>query len=117
MKIGKWLAAPMKKSIGIESQAFVREARNARRAHAGLIGRRRRRRSRRSPCVAAMIFFWSGQMIIQTFMNMIVPMPPPIMIDERRGWWRPAVRAMSEVASADEGDDDHDRRRPGRARL
>ena len=34
-KIGKWLAAPMKKSMGIESQEFVREARNARRAHAG----------------------------------------------------------------------------------
>ena len=48
-KIGKWLAAPMKKSIGIESQAFVRDARKARRAHFGLIGRRRRRRSRRSP--------------------------------------------------------------------
>jgi hypothetical protein len=32
LKIGKWLAAPMKKSIGTESQALVREARNARRA-------------------------------------------------------------------------------------
>jgi hypothetical protein len=35
LKIGKWLAAPMKKSIGIESQAFVRDARKARRAHLG----------------------------------------------------------------------------------
>ena len=33
-KIGKWLAAPMKKSIGTESQALVRDARKARRAQA-----------------------------------------------------------------------------------
>src|ERR1700693_4315338 len=68
-KIGKWLAAPMKKSIGTESQAFVREARNARRAHFGMSA------GAGAPVsavafVAAMIFCWSGQMIIQTFMNM-----------------------------------------------
>ena len=35
LKIGKWLAAPMKKSIGTESHVFVRDARNARRAQSG----------------------------------------------------------------------------------
>jgi len=35
VKIGKWLAAPMKNSIGTDSHALVREARNPRRAHFG----------------------------------------------------------------------------------
>ena len=79
-KIGKWLAAPMKKSIGIESQAFVRDARNARRAHFGMSA------GAGAPVsavafVAAMIFFWSGQMIIQTFMNITRPIPPPIAME------------------------------------
>src|SRR6266550_4304741 len=78
-KIGKWLAAPMKNSMGIESQALVRDARNARRAHFG------RSAGAGVPDsavarVAAMIFFWSGQMIIHTFMNMIMPSPPPTAI-------------------------------------
>ena len=34
--------------------------------------------------VAAMIFFCSGQMIIQTFMNITVPSPPPTRIERDR---------------------------------
>ena len=69
----------MKKSIGIESQAFVRDARNARRAHFG------RSAGAGVPVsavarVAAMIFFWSGQMIDQTLIIITVPSPPPTPI-------------------------------------
>src|SRR5262245_20363900 len=95
-KIGKWLAAPMKKSMGIESQAFVREARKARRAHFGISA------GAGAPLsavafVAAMMRFWSGQMIIHTFRNMMVPSPPPIMMDRVR-LDAPTFRAMSAVA-------------------
>lgn len=82
LKMGKWLAAPMKKSIGTESHMFVRDARNARRAQSGCSAGAGVPAA--AAIVAAMIFFWSGQMIIQTFMNITVPRPPPIRIERRR---------------------------------
>jgi hypothetical protein len=80
--MGKWLAAPMKNSIGTESQVLVRDARNARRAQRGCSAGAGVPAA--AAIVAAMIFFCRGQMIIQTFMNMTVPSPPPIRIESRR---------------------------------
>jgi len=70
----------MKNSIGTDIHAFEREARNARRAQAGISAGGA---VPDSACarVAAMIFFCSGQMTIQTFMNMMIPIPPPIAIE------------------------------------
>ena len=80
LKIGKWLAAPMKKSIGIESQVLVARGEEGAARPLGLIGRAPAPVSAVA-LTAAMIFFCSGQMIIQTFRNMIVPRPPPTMIE------------------------------------
>lgn len=70
----------MKNNIGIESIVLVLDANNALLAHFG--------------CsagagvwfvtvsvVAAIIFFWLGQIIPQTFRNIMVPSTPPIKID------------------------------------
>src|SRR2546426_5284888 len=73
----------MKKSIGNESQKLAREARRASRATlpaSGGIG---------VPCstlalVQAINLFWHRQIMPQTFRNMIVPSPPPTLIERVR---------------------------------
>ena len=56
----KWLPAPMKKSMGIESMKLIREANKAVRPHCAISA------GAGVPCAAAvtaaMIFFWFGQM-------------------------------------------------------
>ncbi len=57
----KWLPAPMKNSMGIESMKFTREASKAVRPHCAISG------GAGVPCAAAvtaaMIFFWFGQIM------------------------------------------------------
>lgn len=57
----KWLPAPMKNNMGIESMKFTREASKAVRPHCAISG------GAGVPCAAAVtaaiIFFWFGQIM------------------------------------------------------
>ena len=74
-----WLAAAMKKSIGIESIKFTREARSAFLASAAISGGVGFPVSADS-FVMRMISFWQGQMIAWTLIIMMMPRIPPIQI-------------------------------------
>src|SRR5438093_1479600 len=63
----------MKSNIGKDSQVFVREAMNAWRASSGAAGG--------PPCSAPIIRLLFGQIIPQTFSNMIKPIAPPTPIE------------------------------------
>ena len=69
----------MKKSIGMESRVLVRDAKRAvppqEGSGAGASG------FAALAAVAAMIFFWLGQMMSQTLRNMKVPRPAPTMME------------------------------------
>src|SRR6267143_594600 len=65
----------MKRSIGSDNQALVREAINAWRASSGGA-------AGPAPVSAAMMRLLFGQMIPQTFSNIIRPMAPPTPIDK-----------------------------------
>src|SRR6266404_3789555 len=72
--------APMKNSIGTESQVFVRDARNAIRASAADSGGTAVPFSALS-AVQEIIRFWFGQMIPHTLNNITNPIAPPIPIE------------------------------------
>src|SRR3989442_5761375 len=75
---GRWLAAPMKNSIGIESTTLVREARNARRPAAPAAGFA-------WPPAAAITTFWFGQITRHTLKSMTVPSSAPLRIATPQG--------------------------------
>jgi len=83
----------MKNSIGIDSRKLTREASRALRPQPAISG------GAGVPAVAvfdtaAMIFFWFGQMISQTFRNMMMPSTPPMpSAIARRAGTKPAHAA------------------------
>ena len=77
----RWRLAPMKKSMGIENRVLVREARNARRPAAAAAGSAWP--PPRTAFVDAMTICCFGQMTIQTFRNMRVPIVAPMRIIEK----------------------------------
>src|SRR5207245_6335122 len=64
---------PMKKSIGSDNHALVREAMKAWRASSGAAGG--------PPCKPPIIRLLAGQMMPQTLSNMIMPSAPPTPIE------------------------------------
>src|SRR5258705_2481082 len=86
-----WLAAPIKKSMGIENTTLVREARNARRPAAAATG------FAWPPVAAAtadgMTIFWLGQITRHTLKSISVPNSAPVRIATAHGLDHGAVPA------------------------
>src|SRR5215467_1496418 len=75
MGMGRWLAAPIMKSMGMESRVFVREASPPRAPAGGAAGLAGRPAAVSSAFWMTILFL--GQITNHTFAHMMLPMMPP----------------------------------------